>query len=138
MDVFIEDVCEMRLVAAPGLDIPVPTRLSYSPYDPYAVHFTFAAGTASAATWVFARELLALGVREPCGEGDVRIRPGRSPDGDIVSIALSAPGQEALFEGPLEDVRSWLARICEEVPPGRESKFLDLEDELCDLLEEVG
>jgi hypothetical protein len=138
MESFVEQQCEMRLVTAPGGGTAVPARLSYSPYDPYAVEVAFGFDQLYPVTWVFARELLAEGLHRPCGQGDVRIWPVRG-DGscDMLCLVLSAPGGSAVLEVPSAVVERWLKRTYEMVPTGREAELLDLDVELCGLLGEA-
>ncbi|MGV9351095.1 SsgA family sporulation/cell division regulator [Streptomyces spiralis] len=138
MESFVEQECEMRLVAAPGGSVAVPTRLSYSPYDPYAVEVTFRFGQACPVTWVFSRELLAEGLHGPCGQGDVRIWPVLGDARcEALCLVLSAPDGSAVLEVPTAVVERWLKRTYRVVPAGREAELLDLDVELCGLLGEA-
>ncbi|MET8847999.1 SsgA family sporulation/cell division regulator [Amycolatopsis sp. NPDC004625] len=67
-----------------------PADLHYDPADPYAV--TLVTGFTR---WVFARELLAGGLIEPTGDGDVHIRPDTGGDPALIVIRLSSPDGEA-------------------------------------------
>ncbi|MGW0769449.1 SsgA family sporulation/cell division regulator [Streptomyces sp. NPDC002676] len=137
MEIFVEQECEMRLVVAPGSSIGVATRLWYSPHDPYAVYVDFHTGPDTRTTWVFARDLLAMGTVRPSGDGDVRIWPTRAGRRRVLCLALSVPDGQALLRAPLAGVKRWLERTYQTVPRGQESQLLDLEDELCGLLGET-
>ena len=60
----------VQLVAPGDGRVSLPVVLHYDTADPYAVHATFRTGQGEGVSWVFARELLTLGVHQQCGEGD--------------------------------------------------------------------
>ena len=68
----------VQLVAPGDGSISLPVVLHYDLADPYAVHATFRTGQGDGVSWVFARELLTLGVHRPAGDGDVRVWPSWS------------------------------------------------------------
>ncbi len=80
--------------------LPVGTRLTYEPNDPYAVQMSFRTGDGQV-TWTFARDLLFDGLRRPTGEGDVHLEP----DADTVRLVLSAPAGQCR-------VRTGCVRCC--------------------------
>ena len=93
--------CELRLrlLVAGDAALPVPAALRYDLADPYAIHATFhAAG--DTVEWVFARDLLAAGLRDDAGLGDVRVWPSSEAGVQVVYISLSSPEGEALLEAP--------------------------------------
>lgn len=63
----------MTLVVDPDTCVFVPVRLYFKNTDPYAVHFSFDVTPDYVVQWTFARELLAQGLSEPVGIGDVKI-----------------------------------------------------------------
>jgi hypothetical protein len=83
--------------------------------------------------WLFARDLLAVGMQTPAGDGDVRVWPASPGDRDVLNICLSSPFGQAHFEASLAAVTGFLRRTYEVVPLGREADFIDLEGELRDL-----
>ena len=120
----------LRLVVPEGSSLPVKASLRYEPEDPYAVHVIFHAGSTEASgevSWSFARQLLADGMSEPTGIGDVRVWPWASPRGDFVALALSSPDGNALFEVPRSILVRFLRRTYVAVPRGRESDHLDVD-----------
>lgn len=126
---------EVRLVVPGETSVPVPVSLRYDSNDPYAVAATFRTG-GQGVDWVFARELLAAGVNRPVGQGDVRVWPGSTPEDDeVVYIALSSPDGRALLEAPARQLRDFVARSALVVPPGEESRYLDLDSTLAALLQ---
>ncbi|MBW8805025.1 MAG: sporulation protein SsgA [Catenulispora sp. 13_1_20CM_3_70_7] len=124
---------QLRLVISGDSSLPVPAGLRYETADPYAVHATFHTGGQDTVDWVFARELLAEGLRRPTGTGDVRVWPSRSRGQAIVCLALSSPEGEALLEAPARALESFLKRTNAAVPPGLEHRFYDLDAELMHL-----
>jgi hypothetical protein len=84
--------------------------------------------------WIFARDLLAEGLSHPAGEGDVRLWPSTGPGRHVLNIALSSPFGQAQFEAPLAALTGFLLRTFEVVPTGREGDFIDIANELNDLL----
>jgi hypothetical protein len=137
MHTIIERELELQLVLSPERSVPVPARLVYRSDDPYAMHITFHIGSDTPVHWTFARELLLEGVFRPCGEGDVRVWPGRSQGRNIICLALRSPDGDALLHAPAQAIAAWLERTLRVVPPGSEGDqldALDAEDELCALL----
>ncbi|MCD0485115.1 SsgA family sporulation/cell division regulator [Streptacidiphilus sp. ASG 303] len=134
METLVEHELELNLVLSPERSVPVPARLSYGAHDPYAVHITFHLGSETPVTWVFARELLAEGTFRPCGQGDVRVWPGRADGRGVLNMGLSSPAGDALLEAPLAAVTAWLERTHRLVPPGSEGDTLDLDTGLAQLL----
>jgi Streptomyces sporulation and cell division protein, SsgA len=122
----VERETVLRLLAPDATGIPVRCGLTYDPDDPYAVHLLFHldARDGEAIGWSFARELLAAGLEEPSGMGDVRIWPWTTPDGESVALALSSPDGQAVFEAPRTPLVQFLHASYATVPPGREGERL--------------
>jgi Streptomyces sporulation and cell division protein, SsgA len=114
--------------------VPLVASLHYSADDPYAIRMAFHVGADEPVEWIFARELLTAGMQAHTGEGDVRVWPSRDPDSDLLNLALSSPFGEAHFEAPCTATAAFLARTFEMIAAGAESEFLDVDDELDDLL----
>ncbi|WP_187451808.1 SsgA family sporulation/cell division regulator [Streptomyces parvus] len=90
--------------------------IRHLPDDPLAVRLDFAptgGPEQSAATWVFARSLLAEGIITPVGDGDVRVRPG---DAYETHIELRPVHGHCLVRFRTAALRSFLART-ETWPP---------------------
>jgi hypothetical protein len=119
----------VRLLAPDATGVPVPCGLHYDPADPYAVQVRFFLDRRrrDAVSWSFARELLAAGLDEPSGLGDVRIWPWRTTQGDAVALALTSPDGQALLEAPRATIAAFLADTYVQVPRGREADRLDLD-----------
>jgi len=103
----------------------VPTRLRYAATDPFAVTLVFDSDAAGPIEWIFARELLVVGVTAACGDGDVRIWPAEA--GNQIFIQLSSPSGRALFAAGIEPVGAFLKQTVGLVPFGTEHAQLDLD-----------
>ncbi len=125
---------QLRLVVSSGSSVPVPAELRYETSDPYAVHATFHTGESESVDWVFARDLLADGLRRAAGSGDVRVWPVRRRGQDLVCIALSSPEGHALLEAPARTLQTFLDRTNAAVRPGTEHRYFDIDVELAQLL----
>jgi hypothetical protein len=139
----------LGLVVAEQTIVPLVASLYYSGNDPFAIRMAFHVGTDEPVEWIFARDLLAGGLKAREGIGDVQVWPSsgtiRNPAGDdlagddaaagheILNIAMSSPFGRAHFEAPAEVLSEFLQRTYQIVPAGGES-FIDLEAELDDLL----
>jgi hypothetical protein len=108
--------------------------LCYTADDPYAIRMAFHVGTDEPVEWIFSRELLAAGLDGPAGEGDVHVWPGVDHGLDLLNIALSSPFGHAHFEAPMTAIADFLARTFTVIPAGEESAFINIDDELDELL----
>lgn len=124
----------LTLVVPEHGGVPLMASLCYRGDDPYAIRMAFHIGTDDPVEWIFARDLLAAGIKEPAGEGDVRVWPGTGPDRQLLNIALSSPFGQAHFEAPLAGMSRFLLRTFELVPPGREGDCTNIDSELNELL----
>ncbi len=125
---------DVRLVTTDDGTVPLPVELRYAPHDPFAVRATFRTGHGVGVCWVFAREMLASGIRTPTGEGDVRVWPSTHNSGATVYISLSSPDGRALLEAPSRLLGEFIARTYVVVPPGTESHHLDIDSTIEQLL----
>ncbi|MER8185449.1 SsgA family sporulation/cell division regulator [Kitasatospora sp. NPDC094015] len=148
----VEQVVQARLILSAQRSAPLQVVLRYRADDPLAVRMVFPAeyaldgpaedpqdGDGGAAghepdpgvEWVFARVLLATGVDRPAGPGDVHIRPAL--DRRTV-VELRAPEGVALLHFPTQDLRRFLWRSHLAVPAGQETRHLDPDRALAELL----
>lgn len=104
---------------------PVPTRLRYSPDEPYAVSLIFDSPGACPIEWVFSRDLLAAGLTASSGDGDVRVWPAET--GGQLFLELRSPSGQALFALEGARVRRFLAQSEQLVPRGSEGSRLDVD-----------
>jgi hypothetical protein len=124
----------LEMLDADGLPSALGVRLIYDARDPYATVAEFHT-TKGAVRWVFARELLRLGMFEPTGDGDVHIWPSVDKRGTAVMvIELSSPQGEALLQAETQDVSEFLRSTETVVPVGSEGDRLDIDTALTALL----
>ena len=139
----------LRLVVPQQTIVPLVASMYYSGSDPYAVRMAFHVGTDEPVEWIFARDLLAAGIESRQGEGDVQVWPSPASCADdddsaamgqpemgekVLNIELSSPFGQAHFEAPAQAMSTVLQRTYQIVPAGRESRYIDIETELNDLL----
>lgn len=137
MSTVIEQTVQARLVAsAPHME-SVPATLHYDRRDPFAVRIDFpgpATLEGSDVSWAFSRELLAEGVHEPAGLGDVRLRPYGY---DRTVLEFHAPEGMAMVHIRTGELRRFLERVQEAVPAGLEHLHLGLDQDLTELLRDA-
>ncbi len=85
MTVIVRDTLFWGSRGDSGKPVGIPTRMIYSTADPYAVKLIFGHRSGlkkrEQVEWIFARDLLALGIFEETGDGDVRVGPiGGTPE----------------------------------------------------------
>ncbi|HET6626813.1 MAG TPA: SsgA family sporulation/cell division regulator [Nocardioidaceae bacterium] len=125
----------LELIDATGASTPIEAELHYDPRDPYAVTTVFMTGH-SQVCWTFGRELLAQGLYEPSGDGDVHVWPCLDADGHaVVIIELCSPDGEALVQAKTGDLRSFVDRMTKAVPAGSESDHLDVDATIASILD---
>ena len=140
----------LKLVVPQQTIVPLVASMYYSGSDPYAVRMAFHVGTDEPVEWIFARDLLAAGIESRHGEGDVQVWPSpvsvadagdligaaepQGTPGKVLNIELSSPFGQAHFEAPAEAMSAFLKRTYQIVPAGQESRYIDIETELNDLL----
>lgn len=134
MNTTVSSELHLRLIVSSEASVPVRTDLRYDPADPYAVRAVFHTGDEKSVEWVFTRALLAEGMHQLAGTGDVGVWPSRSHGRDVVSISLSTDTGEALLEAPAHALKSFLKRTDAVVPPGTEHQHIDLDDLVVHLL----
>ncbi|WP_410658466.1 SsgA family sporulation/cell division regulator [Amycolatopsis sp. lyj-112] len=126
-------VHQSQFVLLNNSSTPVLSRLSYHADEPFAVTVAFRTERGRWVEWTFARELLAAGLTDPAGLGDVRVRPDLSDDEAMLTLEIESPDGYASFELEREDVESFLGSTFELVQLGCESEYFDVEA----LIEEI-
>lgn len=109
-------------------------ELRYSTADPYAV--TLVVQTRKGPVgWTFSRDLLAEGLYDPAGDGDVQVWPCLSTDASaVIVVELHAPGGDALLQTPSRAVAKFVDEMYAAVPAGTESSHLGLDALVAQLL----
>lgn len=124
----------LDLIDPSGVVTPIDAELHYDPRDPYAVTTVFMTGS-SPVRWTFGRELLADGLYEPSGDGDVHVWPCLDSDGHaVVIIELCSPDGEALVQAKTGDLRVFVDRMNKAVKLGNESAHLDMDATIAAIL----
>ncbi|GAA0950603.1 SsgA family sporulation/cell division regulator [Actinocorallia libanotica] len=124
----------LRLVVPDRSTVPLMATLEYAADDPYAIRMAFHVGNEDPVEWIFARELLTVGIERRAGFGDVRVWPSGREDDRTLQLALSSPFGDALFDVPLIPMADFLHKTYDIVAAGRESEFVDMDTELEHLL----
>ena len=114
----VEAELGLRLVVPEHDGVPLTASLHYRGDDPYAVRMAFHVGMDEPVEWIFARDLLAEGLTEPAGEGDVRVWPAATDNHRVLNISLSSPFGQAHFEAPLSALAGFLLRTFQVIPAG--------------------
>ncbi|CAL9359556.1 Sporulation-specific cell division protein SsgB [Streptomyces sp. enrichment culture] len=134
MSTVIEQSVEARLVAVAPRMPSISATLHYDRRDPFAVRMTFPAPATLEGVdvcWTFSRELLAAGMEQPEGDGDVRVRPYGY---DRTVLEFHAPEGTAVVHVRSGELRRFLAAADELVPVGLEHLQLDLDHDLAELM----
>jgi len=109
---------------------PLFARISYAAADPYAVTVLFCTQDQSV-QWVFARDLLADGLIEEAGHGDVHVWPiADDSDARSVGVELDSPDGVVELTARRRDITRFLEATYRLVPRGAESAHLDIDAEL--------
>jgi len=124
----------LELIDQIGTVTPIQAELHYDPTDPYAVTTVFMTGTGQV-RWTFGRDLLAQGLYEPSGDGDVHVWPCLDSDGrSVVIIELCSPDGEALVQTRTDDLYSFVERMNAAVTPGTEALLIDIDSAITAIL----
>lgn len=116
---------ELTLATGTAQELAIAGTLSFDPTDPFAISLRMAYGEQQV-VWTFARDLLAEGLYEPSGDGDVHVWPCLSPEGGaVVIIELSSPNGEILLQAPSKTVTLFLDEVERVTPTGTESMDVD-------------
>ncbi|HSJ20876.1 MAG TPA: SsgA family sporulation/cell division regulator [Nocardioidaceae bacterium] len=131
----VSQALTLELIDSTGAATPLEAELQYDPRDPYAVTTVFMTGR-SQVRWTFGRDLLASGLYEPSGDGDVHVWPCLDADGHaVVIVELSSPDGEALVQARTGDLSIFVEKMSKAVVPGTESEYLDLDATINAILE---
>ena len=137
MSTVIEQPVEARLVAAAPRMPSIPAKLHYDRSDPFAVRMTFPAPATLEGVevcWTFARDLLAAGLHEPQGHGDVRVRPYGY---ERTVLEFHAPEGTAVVHVRSHEIRRFLDATSALVPVGLEHLQMDLDHDLAELIRDA-
>jgi len=131
----------LRLVVPQQTIVPLVASLFYAKEDPYAIRIAFHVGLDEPVEWIFARDLLSMGIEGREGLGDVVVWPSAGTEGgapnSVLNLELSSPFGQAHFEAPAREVADFLKRTYAVVPAGQETDNVDVDSELDDLLRQA-
>lgn len=117
-----------------GRSVSVPTTLGYRRQDPFAVTMTFHSH-AGDVSWIVSRMLLLQGLASPSGEGDVKVYPSIDDDARAVAVLdFCSPDGRLVAQASSHELQTFLARSFAVVPVGAESRHLDMDGLIADLL----
>ncbi|HEX3708016.1 MAG TPA: SsgA family sporulation/cell division regulator [Mycobacteriales bacterium] len=119
----------LTVSAATG-DARLEAELRYDPSDPLAVSLAIGTQCDEPVVWVFARDLLASGIADAIGEGDITIEP---VDGSDVRITLATDCLATML-APRNRVVEFLIESFGRVPSGAEFDGVDIDSEIAALL----
>jgi hypothetical protein len=112
-------------------------ELRYDPSDPFAVSLAIGVSCGDPVVWTFARDLLAAGISQPAGEGDITIEPDplAAMDGAerLLRITLATDCLATLL-APVHRVMEFLVETYAVVPTRSELDRVDLDAEIAALL----
>jgi hypothetical protein len=112
----------------------VDAVFEYDSRDPFAVWITFGSG-ASSIRWAMSRSLLAQGLTDPAGDGDLRLRPSLDDEGSgVVVFEFHSPDGRYVAQAPTRDLYRFLTRTLVMVPFGSESEHFDVDAIIADLM----
>ncbi|MFD7401539.1 SsgA family sporulation/cell division regulator [Streptomyces sp. NPDC059866] len=137
MSTVIEQAVEARLVAAAPRMPSIPATLRYDTSDPFAIRMTFPAQATledEEVCWTFSRDLLAAGLHDPEGHGDVRVRPYGY---DRTVLEFHAAEGIAVVHVRSGELRRFLQATHVLVPEGLEHAYLDLDHDLAELMRDA-
>jgi len=119
---------------APGPLRNIEAEFRYDPADPYAVALTFHLGD-DVLRWDLARSVLARGLTDPSGEGDVCLWPHVTEEGRaVVMVNLFSSDGELVGEIRTNELYRFITRTLALVPLGTENDWLDLDSVVAQLL----
>jgi hypothetical protein len=119
--------------SGPGT-VELDAVFEYDSRDPFAVWITFGSGAASI-RWAMARSLLAQGLTDPAGDGDLRLRPSLDQDGSgVVVFEFHSPDGRFVARASTRELYRFLTRTLAMVPFGSESDHFDVDGIISDLM----
>ncbi|WP_031171844.1 SsgA family sporulation/cell division regulator [Streptosporangium roseum] len=115
----------LTLWAADRPDYPLAAVLTYSADDPYAVRLAFVQGSRETVAYVFARGLLADGLYDPVGEGDVMVGPHEDHEPYLVITLRPEDGYPFALYVVRSQIEAFVDRAYRLVAMGRERVDVD-------------
>jgi hypothetical protein len=120
-------------VSAVTGEADLEAELRYDPADPLAVSLAIGTECGEPVVWTFGRELLAEGIKEPVGLGDIMIEPASDLDSRELLITLITDCAATML-APRDRVVEFLVETFTTVPSGTEFEGVDFDAEISALL----
>jgi hypothetical protein len=120
-------------VSAVTGEAELDAELRYDPADPLAVSLAIGTDCGEPVVWTFARDLLAAGVQEASGEGDITIEPASDLDSRELRITLATDCLATLLASR-DRVVEFLVESYTVVASGAEFDSIDFDAELAAIL----
>lgn len=120
-------------VSAVTGDADLDAELRYDPSDPLAVSLAIGTECGEPVVWTFGRDLLAEGVKESAGMGDITIEPASDMDSRDLRITLATDCLATMLASR-DKVVEFLVETYTMVPTGTEFDAVDLDAEIAALL----
>jgi len=118
---------QMEIIGETSETTTFTAEWSYTTSRPLEVTATFPAQPESV-TWTFSRDMLADGLREPSGHGDIVVWPEHADDTEpMVRIWLRTPGGDAELRAAIADMNRFLTATWQIIPAGAEYDHLDVD-----------
>ncbi len=112
---------------APGPLRDLEVEFRYDAQDPFAVALSIPVGD-EVVRWELARSVLARGVTDPAGDGDICLWPHVTDEGRaVVVMNLCSERGELVGEVRTNQLYRFLTRTLAVVPMGTESEWLDVD-----------
>jgi hypothetical protein len=119
-----------RLLQLGGRSGAARIHLQYRSTDPYAVELTIRVRGQKPITWLFGRELLDDGLRQPSGVGDIRIAPCPLAPTALLHVTLRDDVGAIDLEMRFAPVAEFLQLTYLQVAQGTEGLFVAVEDDV--------
>lgn len=103
---------------------PAAALLTYDATDPYAARLAFVRGNRETVAYVFGRDLLAKGLYDPAGEGDVMVGPHDECEHYLVLTLTPDVGYPIAFHVQRAQVADFVTEAYRLVPMGCEGDYL--------------
>jgi hypothetical protein len=120
-------------VSAVTGDADLEAELRYDPSDPLAVSLAIGTECGEPVVWVFGRELLADGIKDCAGEGDITIEPASDDNSREVRITLATDCLATMLASR-DEIVEFLVATYAVVPTGSEFDRIDWDAEINSLL----
>jgi Streptomyces sporulation and cell division protein, SsgA len=120
-------------VSAASGEADLAAELRYDANDPFAVSLAIGMECGTPVVWVFGRDLLADGVSQATGEGDITVEPANDAYSHEIRITLATDCLATMI-APRDKVVEFLVQSFTVVASGCELDRIDFDAEIASLL----